>query len=218
MTALALSTFKALNPLNWASKIKKLKQHYGRSDELSADEKEIAALAKQSYLSPQDRKHVGDYEYNQDKSGHNYAVYHNNKQKKNYLVFKGTSDLADAVPDLSILFGYQSRNAGFTDANDVYQQLSKEYKDHEWQTVGHSLGGSKAMYVAEQNKIKSHAFNPGYNNYLDDELNPSYGGHHIYVRKGDPISNTILTEKLANSKILNAHSYSALQNHTIQNF
>jgi hypothetical protein len=213
-----MSTYHAMNPFKWHEKIKTYNHHRSRNEELSHDDRSMGELASQSYNPIPKRKSFGNYQYQEDKSGHDYAVYHNPTQKKSYLVFKGTSDANDVIPDLSILLGYQSSHNSFQNALDLYDQLKKEKNDHEWEVVGHSLGGAKAMYVAERKGINSHAFNPGYNNYLDEDLDPSYKGHHLYVRKGDPVSNTILTENLANSKILPSLGYSALANHSIGSF
>lgn len=223
LTALALSTFHALNPKNWSQKMNTYKQHMSRKDKLTDEEKNLAQLAKESYNPHEKRNHIqsaNPYQYDADNSGRDYAVYHREAdgQKKHYLVFKGTSDSKDILPDTAIAFGYQSRNQGFSDAQDIYNQLSNKFQDGSWETVGHSLGGTKAMYIAERNKLQSHAFNPGYNNYLDDELNPGYEGHNIYIRKKDPISNTMLTENLANVKVLDSVSNSAVANHSIDNF
>jgi hypothetical protein len=207
-----------MNPFHWKKKITKYNEHRGREDTLTEKDREMGELAKQSYSAVKDRKSFGNYKYNEEKSGDNFAVYHNPEDNKNYLVFKGTSDYNDAMPDLSILFGYQGTDQSFQDAQAMYEFLKNENKDHDWEVVGHSLGGAKAMYVAERNGIKSHAFNPGYNNYLDDELDPSYKGHNLYVRKGDPISNTILTEELGNAKVLASKGWSARKNHSIDSF
>lgn len=216
--AMAMSSWKSLNPYNWKKKYDQYQSNVAnKSASLSEYEQDMAALAKQGYGAHESRNHHKDYEYQKELSGHNYAVYRNHKTNKNYMVFKGTSDKEDLLPDAAILYGYQNLNGTFKNANEAYQIL-KPKLEGDWETIGHSLGGTKAMYVAQQNNIQSHAFNPGYNNYADDQINTNYKGHNVYVRQGDPISNSILTEDISNLKILPSAGYSPLTNHSIDSF
>lgn len=204
--------------MNWKRKIDKFNEHHRRHDTLTEEDKDMARLAKESYALPDQRQSFKDYEYLPEHSGNNVAIYHNKNKKKKYLVFKGTSTSEDFMPDLHIASGHQKRHPAFQMAEDTYKSLSAINPDETWETVGHSLGGTKAMYVAEKHNLKSHAFNPGYNNITDDELNPEYKNHNIYIIKGDPVSNSILTENLANPKVLDAVSTNPITNHSINSF
>lgn len=214
---MAWSTMQGLSPWHWNKKIKQYRKNTSQEHTLTDYEKDMAALSKHTYNTQAERPHYKDYEYKNELSGANYSVYRNNNTNKNYLVFKGTSDSGDLIPDAAILSGYQNLNASFSNALDTYQNLKNQLAG-DWETVGHSLGGTKAMMVAQENGIQSHAFNPGYNNYADDQIDTKYKGHHVYVRKGDPVSNSILTEPMENLKVLASAGYNPVTNHSIETF
>lgn len=212
---LALSSLKTLSPYHWAQKIKQYNKNTAQTSTLNDYENDMAHLARNAYGTKHVRNHHKDYQYRSELSGDNYAVYRNDKTNKNYLVYKGTSDRNDILPDYSIVTGYQNYDSSFKNADQTYQAL-KDKLTGSWETVGHSLGGSKAMVVAQNNNLTSHAFNPGYNNYFDDQINTGYQDHHVYVRQGDPVSNSILTEDLKNVKLLPSVGWSPLANHSIE--
>ena len=217
LAAMALSSLKTLSPIHWHQKIKQYKENTSAYHDLNEYEQEMAQLAKHSYQDKNSRSHYKNYTYQQELSSDGHAVYRNDKTNKNYLVFKGTSNSQDIIPDTAIMSGYQNLNQSFKNGMQTYQNVQSKLPGT-WETVVHSLGGTKAMYVAQQQGIDSHAFNPGYNNYADDQIQTNYKGHHVYVREGDAISNTILTEKLEHLKLLPSLGWSPLQNHTINNF
>lgn len=197
---------------NWKNNLNK------KSADLTDEEIIRAKIASESYNHVNNRKQVGDYVYLPQESGAGHAVYKHKNKNQYILGYKGTSDIKDLVPDLSIAAGVQEKDQGFRDAQDIYSKLKDEHKG-DWETVGHSLGGTKAMWVAQNNNIKSHAFNPGYVFLTDDQINTDYDKHNVYLVKGDPISNSIMSKQLQNLKVLpSASRIDPLQNHAVENF
>jgi predicted esterase YcpF (UPF0227 family) len=188
---------------------------------LNSEDHTRAQIANQAYEEHRKRQHIGDYEYQPHHSGKTHAVYRNHKTNTNIIAFKGTSNAADIVPDIHIAAGTQHSNIKFSNAHNLYQSLKEQYHpEAKWETTGHSLGGAKAMYVAQQNGLHSYAFNPGYVAYTDDKINTDYDKHHVRVIKGDPISNSILEKKLTDVQVMDPSkkSWNPINAHTINNF
>lgn len=223
-----------MNPVSWYNNIKNVKQNTSNSsnNSLNNEELEKAKISQQAYQSHSTRNNIGDWNYNKDLSGDSHAVYSHknnandsNTNNQHILSFKGTNNKNDIVPDLHIAAGTQDKNNEFQKSAELFSNLKQKYKGN-WQTTGHSLGGAKAMWAAQQymkdnpnETIDSHSFNPGYVSFSDDRINTNRQGNHVYVIKGDPISNSILTTKVHHIKTLpNKSKYNPIKNHSIDSF
>lgn len=187
---------------------------------LSPEHQTLAQLAAQSYAKPNERKkQVQDYHYIPEESSDLHSLHRNNDLNTNVLSFRGTSSIKDLIPDYFIAKGNEQRSKRHKNANELFKHLKEKYPNTTWKTTGHSLGGSQAMYVAQKNNIHSFAFNPGYVAYSNDQIDTDYPNHHVFVIKGDPISNSILEKNLANVNVLEPKQPgNMLEAHRLGNF
>jgi len=188
---------------------------------LNPETQTIAHIARTPYDSKTLRQSkIDDFHYIPQDSDTLHSLYRNHDLNTNVLSFRGTKDFKDILPDLHITGGTEPDSNRYQDANQIYQNLKSKYPNANWKTAGHSLGGSQAMYVAQNNNIHSYAFNPGYIAYTNDKINTDYPNHHVFVVKGDPISNSILEKKLADVNVIEPRNQSLdpFNSHRFQNF
>lgn len=171
-------------------------------------------MSKQAYQPIESRKDINGYTYLNEDSNQGRAVYKNGD--KYVLAYKGTSTLKDLAPDAAIAAGIQEKSSDFQNADKDYKELKQKYGGT-WDVTGHSLGGTKAMMVAQNNNLNSYVFNPGFVAPSDDRIDTSYKGNNYYLVKGDPISNSLLSKPLENLKVLPGE-INVLKNHGIDNF
>lgn len=182
----------------------------------------IANISRTPYDSKEKRQSkIQDFHYIPQDSSDLHTLYRNHQLNTNVLSFKGTNSIKDLAPDFHIATGTQPSHSRFQKSNQLYQNLKSKYPNANWKTTGHSLGGAQAMYVAQNNNIHSYAFNPGYIAYTDDKINTDYPNHHVYVVKGDPISNSILEKKMNDINVMDMkpeNSKQIMGEHRFSNF
>lgn len=217
---IAKSTINLFNPAEWKRKHKAINENLKKTQPLTSEEKEKAYLSAQAYKHKNKRENVGKHIYIPHESTNDYAIYHNPELKRRTLVFKGTSSLKDIRPDIHIATGTHHLSKPFIKSIELLDQLKKKYPDEDWETAGHSLGATLAMYAAQKHGVQSHAFNPGFVDFADDKIDTTYNKHNIYLTKGDPISNSILSRNIkAPIKVQErASKWNPIKNHTIQSF
>nr|WP_306263952.1 filamentous hemagglutinin N-terminal domain-containing protein [Pararhizobium sp. IMCC3301] len=156
-------------------------------------------------------------------SGFNAAIYEKNGEIA--LVFEGSATLFSGVPIVSFMADYVGTNLpqlifGDRDLNQydfalIFANFAQaEYSGKQLTTVGHSLGGGLAQYVASENsQIKSVTFNAA-------GLGPSKGvapsnlSNVINVRlAGDPVS--AVRNQIGSTKY--TFSTSKINKHSIKN-
>jgi len=217
------STVNMLNPYDWRRVIQQWRQNLLKKvTQLSDDEILRAVLARESYQPPEQRKtKIKNYEYVPEFSNQDTALYRDPKNKHALVVYKGTNQIKDLLPDVAIATGVQGKylpNSSFRDAAQQFEQIKNMYPGT-YETIGHSLGGTKALWVGQQYQVPTHAFNPGYVSYTDDRIDVNNPLANVYTVQGDPISNSILGTNLPNIKVLHPASYyNPLKNHTINAF
>ena len=215
------SVVKATNPKHWIDTAVTIGRNVKARKKIEEQDKEIARLASGAYADPVKRKSIGSYQYIPDDSDTDVAVY--KRDGRYYVSYRGTSKSGDILPDLSILAGVEDNNNKFDEADAKFKQISTHAREDpafkNIQVTGHSLGGTKALYVAEQNGVNAKVFNPGYNAVTDDRINVTRPESEIFVVHGDPLSNTILAKTSgSNIKVLPAASFNPVKNHSITNF
>lgn len=208
---------KKVNPFHYKATIASIKHNLAER-ELGPEDKLHAQFANDAYKSHSDRSDFGAYKYEGMMSDENHSVYHNPIDRKIVIGMKGTSNLKDILPDLSILNDDVAGDPSFKDADDKYKQIRKMFVDHEISVTGHSLGGSKAMWVGAKNNVHSYAFNPGFNSLVDTKLDPSHSKSHVALVKGDPVSNSIMSRNMNDIKTIPSVSANPVANHSMSNF
>lgn len=213
----ALSIF---NPIKVVQTVKQIKANLRRKGVLTGREELFARLSQDAYLDPGKRKGnaeggLSGWVINKKFSNDKHVVY--SQGGRRVMVYRGTASKGDILPDLSIVAGTSGNSEAFKEAQRRFLE-AKAALGGEWDTAGHSLGGTKAMWVAQQNNINSWAYNPGFNSFSEDRIDTKYAKHNVFVVKGDPVSNSILSRTLKNFKVLDSVSNNPLKNHSIDNF
>ena len=210
------STANILNPVHQYQKYKNRNTNK-KQKEYREDHKKYAQFASDAYNGISDRKGYDGYEYDKDRSSDTHSVY--SKGTDHILALKGTSSLSDLIPDLFIATGTQDYSKMYKQDQKLFDQLkSSSGADDTWTVTGHSLGGNRAMYLAQNNDIHSYAYNPGYVGFSDDRINTSYAKHHVVVNEGDAISNSALDQSWKDITTVRRQSYiNPIANHSMDN-
>lgn len=165
-----------------------------------------AILADGSYGG----KEVENFTIDRDLSDRNRTVYVD-KDGKAHIAFRGTNlsgasktKWADLGADALIALGLQDLSARFKGSMRTTRKAIDKYGKENVSVLGHSLGGSQALYVHARTGIDAHAFNPGISpvdvrrsrGVFGPERvltlfpkRPKYGENaHAYITRGDLIS------------------------------
>ena len=213
------STLQSFNPYRWHQTYKHYKQNTKNTSFINREDHFMAKMAQEAYKTADKRQAQtgrGQWQYVRDESDDRHAVYKNNFRNQMAFALRGTAGKKDILPDLSIVAGTVKSDKDFKASDARLQELMKKFPDQTFRTIGHSLGGAKAMFLAQKHGIESYAFNPGFNAFTDDQIDTGYDGHHVYVTKGDPVSNSILVkDDLQHLKVQDSISSNPLKNHSI---
>ena len=125
-----------------------------------------------------------------------YASQNNVYVEGDTLFVSGTSSAGDVVDDLAIPFGMTNRTKRYAEANAVMQE-SPQIK----RVVGHSLGGSVALTIAQQYQLKSRTYGAPV---------VSFTGGERYRNVGDPIAAFDFMAHTSVPRGLNPHSHQNL--------
>lgn len=208
-----------LNPFHWKSTIGAVRHALDAHDKMNDSHKLNAKFARDVYHEPGDRHSIEGFNYQKNMSDRNSGVYLNDPDLKLILALKGTSNFADIGPDLFIIGGNEDNSRRFTQSLKKYDQVKNKFPNHKIEVVGHSLGGTQAMFVGQKRDVENYAYNPGFNATSDDVIKTDHPKTNIVMVQGDPISNTIMVRDL-NEKtvILPSVSVRPSKNHSIDNF
>lgn len=191
--------------------------HYGEEMERKAFE-----VTDASYTNTTPEGFVKNKEFSDRRS----KVYEDG-QGNVYLSFRGTNptNMNDLVADLHILTGTQASSKRFQEAEEKLKRVQNHYGDSKkYHVVGHSLGGSQARYLAENNKgidsayIYNSGSNPWYN--LKDEVTRKKNNQtqiYEYTTGVDPISlGTYIPRK--DTDVTRVGRREGLDPHSLDNF
>jgi hypothetical protein len=168
---------KSLNPKSVTSSYTPSQIHTGIS-------KNAFNASKATYGSMEHYNHLlsEGYYLDTELSNHNTKIFVHNSHI--ILAFRGTQDAADLGADAQLSFGYYG-GKHFEAARESYNAVKEKY-DREIVTTGHSLGGTTAIQIANENDLQSISFNPG-----SGFVPVNAGDHQVFVTDKDPISNNI---------------------------
>lgn len=127
-----------------------------------------------------------------------------------YIAFRGTSSLADLVPDLHVAVGSTS-HPRFDRAMRLAESVQKKYGTQPV-LVGHSLGGNIAKYVADKTKSRAVVLNPG-RSFLHGPVQ-SAGSVTVHSQRYDPISNSTWFNPFDTHKLV----LDAVKHHSLSSF
>lgn len=157
---------------------------YGKLKDVKITDKQYAAFSQFAYSdfepgpnTPMDpkflEKHLGkgweeDIEHRYtDKNGFQAKVFINKETKEVVVAFTGTNDWKDIAIDVAqVSQGWLTSQHKSVDK--MMETLLKDprYKDYQFTTTGHSLGGNLSMYAGVKYNMPSVTFNgPGYDSH-----------------------------------------------------
>lgn len=90
------------------------------------------------------------------------------KDGKAHVAYRGTSKLKDIGPDVDIALG-KRKHRDFDSAVEVANKAKSKYGSVK--TVGHSLGGTKALHAAKKLDLEAEVYNPGTSPIFQERVN-----------------------------------------------
>jgi hypothetical protein len=194
------------------------------------DHKAAARLANAAYKGEDVDGYVIDKAY----SNRNRTLYVDPETNKAVLAFAGTRlnskkhRWGDIGSDALIALGLQSVSSRFRNAKKSYKSAREKYED--LQVVGHSAGGSQALYLNSKYAAPTVAFNPGISlpdskkSLMDKLTSVLHKGRRtksnatIYHVPKDPISMLSPTLVGANTKVVKVKQKKGKSAHAMDNF
>jgi len=148
---------------------------------------DLRTVLDKSYIDPNGRdKMLGDYVYDHELSNKEDAVYHNPKDNKLLIAYRGTANLDDAKTDASLAFGELRNTKRYDRSENTYHKAKSKYNGSNTTLVGHSLGGSLASAIGrDSDSIIS--FNKG-NGLIPSTATKTKSNEKSYRIKGDLVS------------------------------
>jgi len=146
--------------------------------ELPSEDKKFAFFADQAYKPISERKNFEDWQYQEDKSSTEYAVY-KNQNGEQILSLRGTKGLKDLITDIHIIKGSLEDSVRFNRDLSIAKELNNLVA-----VTGHSLGGAIANFISSELAVPAITFNAGFVTKQDIDFSMSKN----YKIDNDPIS------------------------------
>ena len=201
--------------------------------ELPAFDHACAVLSESAYRAPAAReamlRSVG-YETDPDfEASKRYFVAKSSSSAKAVLVFRGTiiTDWADLHSDYMIVRQRHAASPDFTKALILVRALIQKYGKRNVTVTGHSLGGTKAIYVASIMGVPCVVFNPGWSPYSvfrsrapEPACPPPVQRPRIRIHTvlGDHLSNNVMSEDDCNFQVFLYERRKTCDPHSQANF
>ena len=133
--------------------------HRKSERELTDLESDMAQLNIIAYKRVVQRKSYKEYDYQSFLSNKEVAVFKKESNKTMYIIYKGTDNFDNLITDMKLLIN--SIDKTFKKAQDEFKKVKKIFPKYKMFVSGHSLGGTKALYVSQQcnNCVKGVVFN-----------------------------------------------------------
>lgn len=116
-------------------------------------------MIRETYKNVFTRKDIGDFEYIKDFSSDEMGVYKNDELKIMVLSFKGTTSAGELLQDLYLTVGNLPRKVFRKSLNEIEEVISMN-PGYKIILTGHSLGGTKALYLSSKTGYEGVVFNP----------------------------------------------------------
>lgn len=172
--------------------------------------KEDAYLANAAYR----RAPVEGYDIDPALSNEQATTYKHHGSKKVTVAFAGTNfnpkgsilkkaarGASDLIADSHIISATEEDSTQFKLAENLIEKAIKKYGKENVYATGHSLGGTKSMYVSHKKGIHSTAFNPGWSpldiaKHSTSALGKKWNFNKTkaYIVPGDPIAASALLQ------------------------
>ncbi len=122
-------------------------------------ETDMANLNVIAYKRVIQRKSYKDYNYQSFLSNKEVAVFKKDSNKTMYIIYKGTNNFDNLITDMKLFINKIDQT--FKKAQEEFKKVKKIFPKYKMFVSGHSLGGTKALYVSQQcnNCVKGVVFN-----------------------------------------------------------
>jgi len=153
-----------------------------------------------------DSKYTQDIEFKENLSTKEYKVFFDHARNKSIISYRGTkvNNPKDIRSDSNILTDNEEFDKRFKQSVKAYEKVKNSLGPN-IETTGTSLGGSLAMYVAEEKDSDAYAFNPGISPLKDQNkhFNSDRRGHsYIWRTLNDVVSFGALTNKQSDDRMI----------------
>jgi hypothetical protein len=127
-------------------------------------QRKFALMAQAAYLESnqkavgkfiKDNKSLYGFKLDTQLSSHKNSVFFNPNSGETVISFKGTNpkNVEDLWDDLAIVGGFETHTSRFKGADKLYDAVEQKYGKDRLKIVGHSLGGSAAMFAGEKHDV-----------------------------------------------------------------
>ena len=123
-------------------------KHRSSKRKLSSLETEMAQLNIIAYKHKEIRKDYKEYKYQSFISDSEVSVFKKEQNKTIYIIYKGTNNVNNLVTDIKLFLTNMDKT--FHIAQKRFNKIKKIFPKYKMFVSGHSLGGSKALYVSQQ--------------------------------------------------------------------
>lgn len=138
-----------------AAKIPKVEKR--KPGELGDDTVFMAALANSAYIRKKQYKEeavnkvssLRGYQLDEELTNAHMTVWENPESREVITAFRGTQSASDVAADAALFLNIEDLNPHFRHSVRSFEKVYKKYPHDDHTLTGHSLGGSTAMYVAE---------------------------------------------------------------------
>ena len=113
--------------------------------ELETDMANINVIAYKRVIQ---RKSYKDYNYQSFLSNKEVAVFKKDSNKTMYIIYKGTNNFDNLITDMKLFINKIDQT--FKKAQEEFKKVKKIFPKYKMFVSGHSLGGTKALYVSQQ--------------------------------------------------------------------
>ena len=111
-------------------------------------ETDMANLNVIAYKRVIQRKSYKDYNYQSFLSNKEVAVFKKDSNKTMYIIYKGTNNFDNLITDMKLFINKIDQT--FKKAQEEFKKVKKIFPKYKMFVSGHSLGGTKALYVSQQ--------------------------------------------------------------------
>ena len=181
----------------------------------------LARISRDVYQQPYSRISFNGYKYSPLHSTVNYGVYINEELKQIVIGIKGTTSTSDLFKDINLTLGLLPTSLFKNTLNNI-KKLINTLPSYKVILTGHSLGGTKVLYVSEHLKLKGVVFNAFIPRLDTTGIQLIEKSKRVikYTTIGDILSNSILGVKSErkNIRVVKTPKVGLLNKHAISSY
>ena len=187
---MVLSMLDFINPVIITKKLVNKFKYNKSTRRLTEEEMIMVKQNVEAYKDPSVRQNVLNWQYQPFLSNQEVAVF---KQRTNVnIIYKGTSNKENVFTDMKLISNIADRT--FRVALKEFENIKKTFPSYIIKVSGHSLGGSKALYISKEKLVRAVVFNPFTPN--------TYGKMNTIVRNNPLINVNVNRDDMLSEKMI----------------